>query len=162
MGNIKVAILTVSDRAYSHEREDLSGPAILNFSKSLGWVIVDTKIVSDDPLQIENALLECVQRSGIDLILTTGGTGFSPRDNTPEVTEKIIEKKVPGLTELMRAKGFLSTPNSMLSRGVAGISRNKLIINLPGSPKGAVESLESIAELIPHAVSLLQNQNIHD
>jgi molybdopterin adenylyltransferase len=161
MDNIKVAILTVSDRAYNRERDDLSGPAILNYSHTQGWVVVDTKIVSDDPLQIENALLYFLQKTEVDLILTTGGTGFSPRDNTPEVTEKIIEKKVPGLTELMRAKGFLSTPNSMLSRAVAGISRNKLIINLPGSPKGAVESLEYMATLIPHAISLLQNQNIH-
>ncbi len=162
MTNIQVAVITVSDRSFRNERPDQSGPALCSLVSSLGWMVSFSIIVSDDLPMIENILRETITREDVDLILTTGGTGLSPRDNTPEATLKVLEKRVPGLPEYMRINGVSQNQNSILSRSEAGIANGKLIINLPGSPIGAVETLKSIVKVIPHAIGILKNQDIHN
>ena len=154
---IRVAILTVSDRSAQKERLDVSGPALVAEMKELEWETVKTAIVPDEKDQIQQTLLAWCDDSQVDLILTTGGTGFAPRDVTPEATLAVVEKLAPGLAEAMRASSLQVTPHAMLSRAVAGIRNKTLIVNFPGSPKAAVENLAVIANVIPHAVELLQN-----
>ncbi len=161
MVDIRVAVITVSDRSFHQQRADLPGPALISDALSLGWIVNFSAVVSDDPEQIEEILRQTISRSDIDLILTTGGTGISPRDNTPEVTLKVIEKNIPGIAERMRFIGSQKTPNAVLSRAVAGIAKNKLIINLPGSPTGAVDSLNAVADVIPHAIGMIKNLDLH-
>jgi molybdenum cofactor synthesis domain-containing protein len=156
---IQVALITVSDRSHRGEREDASGPALREYVEAeFGAHVALQIIVPDDHEAIVAALRDAVARRGIDLILTTGGTGCGPRDVTPEATRAVIEREVPGLAEHMRAQSLLKTPHAMLSRAVAGLVGRSLIINLPGSPKGAVESLASVEEAIPHAVDLLRGE----
>lgn len=154
---IKAAVLTISDRTFQGLRADLSGPALIERAKEMGWQVVFTQILPDDLSLIRESLLNLVESDSIDLILTTGGTGFSPRDITPEATLSVLEKNAPGLAELMRAKSLQSNIHASLSRGVCGIRKNTLIVNLPGSPKAAVENLDFIAAILPHAISLLQS-----
>lgn len=161
LAEIRVAVITISDRSFHNERIDLSGPALYSKVITFGWKVNFSTIVSDDPDQIEGILRQIIERSDIDLILTSGGTGISPRDNTPEVTLKVIEKYIPGIVEQMRSVGSQKTPNAILSRAVAGTAKDKLIINLPGSPGGAVDSLEAVAGVIPHALGMLGNQDLH-
>lgn len=161
MVEIRVAVITVSDRSFHNERPDLSGPALCTDVSSFGWKVNYSTIVSDDPSKIEEVLLQTIARSDIDLILTTGGTGISPRDNTPEVTLKVVEKNIPGIVERMRSIGSQKTANAVLSRAVAGTARDKLVINLPGSPSGAVDSLDAIADVIPHAIGMLKSLDLH-
>jgi len=155
MAEILAAILIISDRVYSGEMQDLSSPGIEEYIKERGWNVSSIIVVNDDPEHIESALSALLQNDPANLILTAGGTGFGLRDNTPEATEKLIEKKVPGLPELMRAKGSQHNPNAVLSRGVCGIACGKLIINLPGKPKAAIENPEAIRETLPHAIEML-------
>jgi len=152
---MKVAILTVSDKGARGEREDKSGPAIREMMEAEGAEIVRTRIVPDEPDLIRAALVEWSDE-GIDLILTTGGTGFSPRDWTPEATKSVIERETPGIPEAMRRAGMEKTPTAMLSRAAAGIRKATLIINLPGSEKGVRESLEAVMEALPHGVEILK------
>jgi molybdenum cofactor synthesis domain-containing protein len=156
MASIRVAVLTVSDRSSRGERADASGPALSALVLEQGWQMVDTQIVSDDRPSIEQALRGWCAQGNIDMILTTGGTGFSPRDNTPEATLAVIERAAPGLAEAMRLESLKITPHAMLSRAAAGIRGKTLIINLPGSPKGAVENLRTVLPVLPHAVELLR------
>jgi molybdopterin adenylyltransferase len=156
--SIKVSILTVSDRSAAGKREDLSGPALIEEVYKLGWVLVSQDIVSDDKEQISNYLRNQSSSGEVNLILTTGGTGFAPRDVTPEATLSVIEKKAPGLVEMIRSESAKINPNAYLSRSEAGICGKTLIINLPGSPKGAVESLLIVSSIIPHAIDLLEDQ----
>jgi len=153
---IRVAVLTVSDRSARGERGDVSGPALASDIINASWRLVETKIVPDDRQAIEQILIEWCNQGTIDIILTTGGTGFSPRDVTPEATLAVIERQAPGIAETMRMKSLLTTPYAMLSRGVAGIRNRTLIVNLPGSPKGAVENLKTIMAVLPHAVELIR------
>lgn len=161
MSRVNVAVITVSDRSFRKEREDLSGPAIRDFLSSIGWLVNFTSVVNDDLSMIEEVLKIAIKREDIDLILTTGGTGLSSRDNTPEATLNVIEKSVPGLTEYMRTSGAVQNLKAILSRAQAGVAKGKLILNLPGSPKGAVESLISVASVIPHAIGILKDQEMH-
>jgi molybdopterin adenylyltransferase len=153
---IRTAVLTVSDRSYRGERPDRSGPALQKSIEELGWRLVLSSIVPDEFEDIQRTLTEWCQSGAVDLILTTGGTGFAPRDITPEATLAVIQRSAPGLAEVMRAESLKITPHAMLSRAEAGIRDRTLIINLPGSPKAAVENLELIAEVIPHAVELIR------
>lgn len=150
-----VGILTVSDRSARGERADTSGPALREMLTPLGTQVVRYEIVPDDRGAIENTLRRWADEEGIALILTTGGTGLGPRDVTPEGTRAVIEKEVPGLAEAMRAAGLKKTPHAMLSRALAGVRGQSLIINLPGSPRGARECLEAVLPALPHAVELL-------
>jgi molybdenum cofactor synthesis domain-containing protein len=150
-----VGILTVSDKGAKAEREDRSGPAIREIMEAAGGKIVRTKIVPDEQDLIRATLVEWSEE-GLDLVLTTGGTGFSPRDWTPEATKAVIERETPGLAEAMRAAGLKATPKAMLSRAVAGIRKSTLIVNLPGSEKAVRESLEAILPALPHGVEILK------
>lgn len=154
---ISVGILTVSDRSYRGEREDLSGPLIRQLVT--GRLEAEVKleaVVPDERNIIAGTLVVWCDEVGLDLILTTGGTGFAPRDVTPEATKDVIEKEVPGLAEAMRAEGLRATPHAMLSRAVAGIRGGSLIVNLPGSPKAVREGLEVILPAIPHGIEILK------
>jgi molybdopterin adenylyltransferase len=154
---ITVAIITVSDRSSRGIREDLSGPVIRSWAESKGYSVTNEKIVPDDIESIKQALTE-FSDAGVDLIVTTGGTGFAARDVTPEATCSVIEKFAPGFAEVMRMKSFQITPHAMLSRAVSGIRKKSLIINMPGSPKAVRENLGFIEEGIPHAIALLQSK----
>jgi molybdopterin adenylyltransferase len=158
---MRVAVLTISDSVSRNQREDLSGPAVVAFCRGLQWEIAATQRVSDDLDAVREQLRELADSGRFDLVLTTGGTGIGPRDNAPEATQAIAERVIPGIAEEMRRKGLEKTPTAVLSRGLA-ITRGKtLIVNLPGSPKGATESIEAVAHLLPHAVHVLRGAR-HD
>ncbi len=151
------SILTISDRSFSGIRPDLSGPALFQYITERGHNVLCASIVPDDLNKIHDVLLEWCDTGENDIILTTGGTGFAPRDVTPEATLSVIEKNAPGLPELMRLESLKKTPHAALSRSVAGIRKQTLIINLPGSPRAAVENLEILFPLLEHAVELIKN-----
>ena len=152
---MRIALLTISDRSARGERPDASGPALEQAVLSLGWQVTRRSIVPDDLPAIRDVLADWGDSGEIDVILTTGGTGFSPRDVTPEATHAVIDRSAPGLAEAMRAASLAITPHAMLSRAAAGIRKRTLIVNLPGSPKGALENLQVIAAVLPHAIQLL-------
>ncbi len=153
---IRVAILTVSDRSARGERFDASGPALAELAAAQGWQIVHQDILPDDLPALTHRLSAWADAGNLDLILTTGGTGFSRRDVTPEATLAVAERLAPGLAEAMRAASLPVTPHAMLSRAAAGIRSHTLIVNLPGSPKAATENLQVILPVLPHAVQLLR------
>lgn len=154
---IRFGILTLSDRSSRGERPDSSGPALAALIEAEGWFVARQSLLPDEESAIRETLVEWSDSGQVDVILTTGGTGFSPRDVTPEATRAIIEREAPGLAEAMRAASLKITPHAMLSRIVTGIRKRTLIVNLPGSPKGAVENLQVILPVIPHAVQLLRD-----
>ncbi len=153
---IKFGIITISDRSAQGERTDLSGPALVTLINQQGWQVIKTEIIPDDFRTIKRVLMEWSELGMYDIILTTGGTGFSPRDVTPEATQAIIDRNTPGLVEAMRADSLWITPHAMLSRAVSGIRRTTLIINLPGSPKAATENLLTILPALPNEVELIR------
>ena len=155
MPGFPVALLTLSDSRSSENGQDLSGDVLKQMVESMGGMILETKIIPDDSEAISTQLRSWADSGSVALILTTGGTGVGPRDNTPEATLKVVERTVPGIVEHMRRETFGSTPNAVLSRQVAGIRGKCLIINLPGSPKGVKECMESISYLIPHALDMI-------
>jgi molybdopterin adenylyltransferase len=154
---ITVGIITVSDRSHKGEREDLSGPEIRKWAEDMGCTVREESVVPDDLEPIKNRLIEYSELH-LDLILTTGGTGFAERDVTPEATLAVIDKHTPGFAEAMRQRSLEITPHAMLSRAVSGIRKNSLIINLPGSPKSVRENLSFIEKAIPHAIELLRGE----
>jgi molybdopterin adenylyltransferase len=152
---MNVGILTISDRASAGEYEDRSGPVIADRLAHLTtWMLSHRGIVSDDRIEIAQTLLAWCDE-GVHLLLTTGGTGFAPRDNTPEATRQVIEREAPGIAEALRAESLKITRHAMLSRGIAGIRGRTLIINLPGNPKACKESLDILLPVLPHALELL-------
>jgi molybdopterin adenylyltransferase len=155
---IRVAIVTVSDSVVAGTREDRSGPALRERVAALGWEATEARLVADDRERISE-LIETLD--AVDVILTTGGTGLAPRDVTPEATRAVTDREIPGFGEVMRSEGRKSTPLAALSRGGAFSRGAVLIVNLPGSPRGAVESLDAVAGLIPHVVDLLHNRTEH-
>ncbi len=154
--SIRFGILTLSDRSSRGVRPDSSGPALAALLEAQHWSVVKQQILPDDESSIREILISWADSRQLDVILTTGGTGFSRRDVTPEATRAVIEREAPGLAEAMRAASLKITPHAMLSRIVTGIRGKTLIINLPGSPKGALENLQVIIPVLPHAVQLLQ------
>lgn len=153
---IRVAILTVSDSCAQGKREDVSGQTIKDMLAKDRFEVCQKKIVADDHEKIVNELKHFSDEAGVDVVLTTGGTGLGPRDVTPEATASVCERIVPGLGEIMRAEGLKKTANAILSRALAGIRKNTLIINLPGSPKAVRECLEIILSILPHAVDMMR------
>jgi molybdenum cofactor synthesis domain-containing protein len=156
------SIITVSDRSSRGEREDLSGPALRRYVEECGGKVLSTEVIPDEKEIIKQKLIElCQGEEAPEIVLTTGGTGLSPRDVTPEATYEVIEKEVPGLAEAMRAESLKKTPMATLSRSVCGIRNRTLIINLPGSVRGALENLEVVAPVLGHAMEILR-QKISD
>jgi molybdenum cofactor synthesis domain-containing protein len=153
----KVAIITISDRGSKGEREDSSGPLIREMVKNLPAEVIHYEIIPDEKEVIIEALKRSSDELKADLILTTGGTGLSPRDVTPDATRRVIEKEVPGFSEAMRAESLKKTPHAMISRAVSGIRGSSLIVNLPGSPKSVKENLSVILPALPHALSKLKS-----
>jgi len=153
---IRFGILTLSDRSARGERDDVSGPALAKRIEAENWTVARQSLLPDDESAIRATLSEWADSGELDVIITTGGTGFAPRDITPEATRAVIDREAPGLAEAMRAASLQITPHAMLSRVVTGIRKKTLIINLPGSPKGAVENLQVVLPVLPHAIQLLR------
>jgi molybdopterin adenylyltransferase len=158
---LRAVILVLSDACSHGEREDRSGPAVRELLQARGWEVTAVEILPDDLNAIRVRLVNLCEAGECDAIITSGGTGVAPRDVTPEATRAVIEREIPGLEELMRAEGLKKTRRAALSRGVVGVRNGKLIVNLPGSPKGARESLESVLDLLPHVVDLVQGRTSH-
>ncbi len=158
---MRVVILTISDSVSRGVRGDASGPALRERCLQLGWDVVAQAVLPDEPASIRERLISLVNDGAAELILTTGGTGIGPRDSTPEATTEACQKLLPGIPEVMREYGRKKNPRAALSRAVAGIRGRVLIVNLPGSPRGAVESLDAVAELLPHALEVLRGAR-HD
>jgi molybdenum cofactor synthesis domain-containing protein len=158
---IQAAIVTVSDSVAAGTREDRSGAMLRERAEALGWRVTAQEIVPDEIDRISGVLTRLADSGQVSLILTTGGTGVAPRDVTPEAARTVIEREIPGLGEMMRAEGRKLTPFAALSRSMAGVRGRVLIVNLPGSPKGAVESLDAIVQLIPHIVDLIEGRTGH-
>jgi molybdopterin adenylyltransferase len=157
---IRLAIITISDKASSGDRDDAGGPAIREAltSSAVEFAEVDYRVVPDDEQQIGEALFHLSERSDVDLILTTGGTGLAPRDVTPQATLHAVDYEVPGIAEVMRAASIRVTPAGMLSRAVAGVRRRTLIVNLPGNPKAVRENLAAVAAALPHAIDTIRGE----
>jgi molybdenum cofactor synthesis domain-containing protein len=155
---INVGILTISDKGSRGEREDLSGKVIEEVVKKINGEVKYYQIIPDEKDIIQEELIKAVDKLHLDLILTTGGTGLAKRDVTPDATLEVIEKEVPGISEIIRSESFKKTDRAIISRGVAGIRKESLIINLPGSPKGVRESLEIILDALPHGIEILKGQ----
>ncbi len=162
MSTIRAAIITISDKSSRGEREDTSGPLLRQAVTALGAEIIAAHVIPDEPEQISGLLAQLVDQGLIDLIVTTGGTGPSPRDVTPEATRKILEREMPGLVELLRWDGYRRTPFAVLSRGVAGIRRQTLIVNLPGSPQAVRDGMEVLSPILPAAIALIKNETPTD
>jgi molybdenum cofactor synthesis domain-containing protein len=165
--DIQFAVLTISDRSSRGERADTSGPELARIIIEQGWKVVQQALVPDEFDQIRDTLAAWADSQGpgsnaVDVILTTGGTGFSPRDITPEATQAVIERPAPGLAEAMRTASLQITPHAMLSRAIAGIRRHTLIVNLPGSSKGAIENLKVILPVLPHAILMLRDDPTYE
>jgi molybdenum cofactor synthesis domain-containing protein len=156
-----VAVITVSDSVFAGKRTDASGPAVKARLEQLGWPVNALEVVADDLPVISNRLAAVADSDQVSAIFTTGGTGVAARDVTPEATRAVIDREIPGIGELMRTAGRSATPYAVLSRAVAGIRGRVLIVNLPGSPRGAVESLDAIVEVVPHVLELLSGHTEH-
>ncbi len=153
---MKAAILTLSDKGSRGERADVSGPALASWLAEREVEIARTEVIPDEADLISAKLAEWADSGAFDLILTTGGTGVSPRDVTPEATERVLDRVIPGFGEAMRAASLRKTPQAMISRAVSGVRKQTLIVNLPGSPRGAIENLEAVWGAIPHALKKIQ------
>jgi molybdenum cofactor synthesis domain-containing protein len=163
MAMLRAAVLTISDSCAAGQAADRSGPAVVGALRSRGWDVVSTMVLPDDVDDVRRALETLADGGDVSAVFTTGGTGVAPRDVTPEATRQVIKRDIPGLAELMRSEGGKKTRRAALSRGLAGLRGSVLIVNLPGSTRGALESLEAIAELLPHVVELARGLPVrHD
>ena len=159
--SIRAVVITVSDACSRGEREDTSGAALVQLLTGIGAEVVETTILSDDLEPLVQSLKHFAERDDVNLIVTTGGTGLGPRDNTPEATLQVIEREAPGIAEAIRAESLKATPMAMISRGVCGVRAGTLIVNLPGSPKAVKESFAVIAPVLSHATDLLAGRTAH-
>ena len=154
------AVLTISDSSFDGKRKDLSGPAIVKELTAAGFQVTRTAVLPDEQDQIQQQLIDCCMH--VQLVVTVGGTGIALRDVTPEATLAVVERRIEGIPEKMRVTGAAKTPLAALSRGICGIRGKSLILNLPGSPKAAVESLQAVLDILPHALELLSGNTGHD
>ena len=156
------AVITVSDKGARGERKDTSGPALCAIAEEYGLEVVYTALVPDETVDIQRELRKCADELGVSLVLTTGGTGFSPRDVTPEATKAVVERETPGIPEAMRAESLRITPRGCLSRSAAGIRGRTLIVNLPGSEKAARENVLAVMEALLHGLDMLRSEGSAD
>jgi molybdopterin adenylyltransferase len=154
-------VMTISDSASEGRREDLSGPEVRRILEEAGFEVVDVEVFADERMRIQNRLRVACDQDHLNLVVTTGGTGLSPRDVTPEATNRIIDREAPGMAELMRLEGLKSTPKAALSRGIVGVRASTLIVNLPGSVKGASESLTALVPILGHAIQVLGGSSLN-
>ena len=159
MGDIQAAVLTVSDKGYAGKREDVSGPELADLARQMGAQILQQSIVPDEREEIVQELVRLSDEMEVDLVLTTGGTGVTPRDVTPEATRAVIDREIPGLAEVLRFRGYRQTPLAVISRGVAGTRGRTLIVNLPGNPKAVREGMETLAEILPHTIQMIRGEH---
>lgn len=161
-GPYRAVILTISDSVSQGTQQDVSGPAVQSKLEETGWTVRGIEVLPDDFNLIRERLTALAAETDVDAVFTTGGTGIAPRDRTPEATTAVMERSLPGLAELMRREGLKQTPLAALSRAVAGVRSKTLLINLPGSPRGAVESLAALLEVLPHAVDVIRGEAVHE
>jgi len=154
------AVITVSDKGYAGQRQDASGPLLATRLQALGAEVREQLLLPDEPDQIAREMARLADEAGVDLIMTTGGTGAAPRDHTPEATLQVIDRSMPGLAELLRWEGYRKTPLAVLTRGVAGLRGRCLIINLPGSPRAVAEGMDALAAVLPHAIQMAQGRDL--
>jgi len=159
MDPIRVSVVTVSDKGYAGRREDASGPLLAGLLREIGADVVSQMIVPDEQTTIERTLIDLADEALVDLVVTTGGTGPAPRDRTPEATRAVIEREMPGLAEALRFEGYRKTPLAVISRGVAGIRRQTLIVNLPGSPRAVRQGMETLSPILPHAIKMIRGKD---
>lgn len=152
--SIRAGVVTISDKGYRGEREDESGPLLADLLQQMGAEVVAQEIVPDEAERIQQTLVHLADEERLDVVLTTGGTGPTPRDCTPEATRAVIEREMPGLVEVLRFEGYRRTPLAVLSRGVAGLRGRTIVVNLPGSPRAVREGMEVLAPILPHAVRM--------
>ena len=155
---IRIGVITISDRGYQGERKDTSGEVIREMVRGLDAEVAFSTVVPDEETEIKNILIQGADEMGLDLIITTGGTGVSPRDVTPDATREVIEREMPGFAEAMRMEGLKKTPHAMISRAVCGVRGHTLIVNVPGSPKAVREGLEVILPAISHTIAKIQGE----
>lgn len=154
------AVITVSDKGYAGERQDASGPLLAARLRELGAEVCEQLLLPDEPDLVAREMVRLADEAGVDLIMTTGGTGAAPRDRTPEATLQVIDRAMPGLAELLRWEGYHKTPLAVLTRGVAGLRGRCLIVNLPGSPRAVAEGMDSLARVLPHAIQMAQGRDL--
>lgn len=163
MNPIQAAVVTISDKGFRGQREDVSGPVLAELVREMGAEVVRQAIVPDERDEIVALLVTLTDGMGVDLVLTTGGTGVTPRDVTPEATRAVIKREIPGLAEVLRFAGYQRTPLAVISRGVAGVRGRTLIVNLPGNPKAVREGMETLSSILPHTVQMIHGEDIeHD
>lgn len=159
MDTIRAAVLTISDKGYTGQREDVSGPVLVDLVRQMGAEVVRQTILPDERDDIVRLLVIFADEMGLDLVMTTGGTGLTPRDITPEATRAVIQREVPGLAEVLRFEGYRQTPLAVISRGVAGVRGKTLIVNLPGNPQAVREGMETLTPILPHAVRMIRGKD---
>lgn len=163
MNTIRAAIVTVSDKGYAGQREDVSGPLLAELVHEMGAEIVRRNVVPDEREEIVRLLVGLADEMAVDLVMTTGGTGVTPRDVTPEATKAVVDRDVPGLAEALRFEGYRRTPLAVISRGVAGIRGRTLIVNLPGNPNAVREGMETLSPILPHTIQMIRGEDTeHD
>ena len=161
--NYTAAVITASDKGAAGLRQDTSGPILAKGLRNMGLSVIDERIVPDDEILLAEAMIALCDETHVDVIVTTGGTGLTPRDRTPEATERVIDRLVPGIAEALRADGYRKTPRAVLSRGICGLRNRCLIINLPGSPKAVRDGLETLGPMLSHAIQMARGESLeHD
>jgi len=159
MSAIQAAVVTISDKGYAGQREDVSGPVLADLVRQMGAEVVRQTVVPDERDDIVALLVTFADVMDLDLVLTTGGTGVTPRDVTPEATRAVIDREMPGLAEVLRFEGYRQTPLAVISRGVAGIRGTTLIVNLPGNPRAVRQGMETLSPILPHAVQMIRGED---